>query len=198
MKFGQLFISVNILMDHQAFGALLKVPYKIANSAGPNGLASQTNFGSSRVGFSLADEQLSRKMISAEQMRLQAKNDCEHDPATTSHVILEQGVEKQVMDTHPLRRFLVVEAPKVSPDRYASKPDDNNKHPLPKWAIISMATVGAALAGCGGGLVLNALINCYSKSKKTSNPESSPPNEESPPTNEGSPSTNEEVHILNE
>ncbi|KAH9821661.1 hypothetical protein DFH28DRAFT_527726 [Melampsora americana] len=125
MKFGQIFIYINLFVDHQASGSYLKIP-QINTAASPNTLAYQTTSGSSGVVFSVLDEELAKSVENANLMRSQVKS--YSPPSYTSsgmpqlgHRILEQELDNQVTTTTPIEGLESVQAPSPAPSNTESR-----------------------------------------------------------------------------
>ncbi|KAH9821678.1 hypothetical protein DFH28DRAFT_1104123 [Melampsora americana] len=121
MKFGHIFISINLFIDHQASGAYLTKP-QINNHARPNVLPIHTASDSSGVVYSLTDEHFAKKMYYANKMRLQADRDSHIalTPSTMSqwgHRGLGQELDSQSTATPPMQKSEIAQAPSTTPRR---------------------------------------------------------------------------------
>ncbi|KAH9810603.1 hypothetical protein DFH28DRAFT_1132004 [Melampsora americana] len=115
MKFGQIFIGLNLWMDHQASGHSIISHLGMSNGARPSELAIQTGsaFGSSGVGLP-AYEKTSREMA------VTFKKNYGVDPTTASDRELEEAVVPQAP-----WHFSWTEAPVIKPDAMSPKVEIN-------------------------------------------------------------------------
>lgn len=82
MKFGQVFIGINLLIYHQVSAGLIN-QHNVASHAIPNGIASQTASESSGAIFPMAHEQLKEKLeFVPKPLRVQALKDYGMDSNT--------------------------------------------------------------------------------------------------------------------
>lgn len=93
MKFGQIVIGINLLIDHQASGAPINVPSVIGNYVRSDGCASQPVLGSNGVVWSLADQRLHRKMLEAKQ--IQAKTHADYGVPPSNDIKHHIGIGSQ-------------------------------------------------------------------------------------------------------
>ncbi|KAH9817276.1 hypothetical protein DFH28DRAFT_174816 [Melampsora americana] len=144
MKFCQIFLSVNLLIDHQASGFLDNIP-KIEYNTRPNGLAIQTSLESSGVVLSAADQQLINDREFAENMAAQAQRD-RAAASWLRHRKLRQLSDMKVMTTSTRKTFEPSQAPSIPP-RTAPLKVDGGSIAGKIWMAIAGMTGLAFLVG---------------------------------------------------